>query len=262
MLRPEDSPLIDRANTHRRYWWHQLPGAEFDPPIYSDLAADERELLRAWYAETERNEQIGECAVPLISLLQGFVLGSRAERIVQLGTHAGYSALLIGFMLRRAGAPHGLLALEIDPAMCVIARQWIARADLEAFVEIAELDSLDASAPSRAREYLRGAPELILLDSSHEYAATVRELDLWYAALAPGGILLLHDVSRFAADFDVTGAGGVHRAFAEWRKANPEAETFSLNGESRSMDGPRPLYKDACGLGLVHKPQPPAPDQL
>ena len=72
--------------------------------------------------------------------------------------------------------------------------------------------------------------------------------------LSPRGIIALHDVSRFAADFDVTAKGGVGRAFREWRKAHPEAETFCLNAGARTMDLPRPFYKDACGLGLIHKP--------
>jgi hypothetical protein len=83
----------------------------------------------------------------------------------------------------------------------------------------------------------------------------VAELDLWYPILAPGGILVLHDVSEFAAGFDVTVEGGVRRAFAEWRKAHSDVETFSLNSESRSMDAARPAYQDACGAGLIHKPQ-------
>ena len=93
----------------------------------------------------------------------------------------------------------------------------------------------------------------IIIDSSHEYQATLTELDLWYDALAPGGLMVLHDVSRFAADFDVTHQGGVGRAFAEWRKRHPEVETFCLNAGSKTMELPRPLYKDACGLGLIHR---------
>jgi cephalosporin hydroxylase len=145
--------------------------------------------------------------------------------------------------------------LDLDPAMCEISRRWIRRAELEDFVEIAERSSLDAGATSAARNYLGAEPELIILDSSHEYQSTLAELDLWYGALAPGGLLVLHDVSRFAAEFDVTREGGVRRAFAEWRKVHPDVETFSLNGEARSMDLPRPPYKDACGVGLIHKPQ-------
>jgi predicted O-methyltransferase YrrM len=244
-----------KDNPHPRYWWHRLPGTDFVPPVYSDLSEAEWTVLREWYAETDRSGPIGECAVPLISLLHGLVMGNRIARIAQLGTCAGYSALLLGWMLRRMNAPHGLFALDLDPTMCELSRRWIIRAGLEDFVEIAEGNSLDTRSIAAAREYLNGAPGLVIIDTSHEYKSTLVELDLWYAALAPGGLLVLHDVSEFAADFDVTRGGGVRRAFAEWRKAHPEAETFSLNSGSRSMEEPRPLYKDACGVGLIHKPQ-------
>ncbi len=237
-----------------RYWWHRLPGMNYVPPIYAELSDAEWSLLQAWYDETDRSGPIGECAVPLISFLHGLIMGNRADRIVQLGTCSGYSTLLLGWMLRRMNARRGLFTVDIDPAMCALSGGWMQRAALQEFVEVAQRDSLDPASVAAARAYLGGDPALIILDSSHEYGATLRELDLWYEALAPGGILVLHDVSRFAANFDVSCAGGVRRAFAEWRKSNPGAETFSLNGESRSMDLPRPLYKDACGLGLVHKP--------
>ena len=168
---------------------------------------------RDWYAETDRSGPIGECAVPLISFLQGLVMGSRVNRIVQLGTCAGYSALLLGWMLRRMNAEQGLFSLDLDPTSCEMSRRWITCAGLQNHVEIAERNSLDPQSPIAAKEYLGGDPELIILDSSHEYRATLAELDLWYDALAPGGLLLLHDVSRFADDFDVTHEGGVGRAF-------------------------------------------------
>jgi predicted O-methyltransferase YrrM len=244
-----------KDNPHRRYWWHRLPGTDYVPAIYSDLTEDEWTVLRDWYDGTDRNGPIGECAVPLISLLHGLVLGNRIARIAQLGTCAGYSALLVGWMLRRMDVRCGLFSLDIDPAMCALARRWIVCAELQEFVEIAEGNSLDSVSVDSARRYLRGDPELIIVDSSHEYRSTVAELDLWYSALARGGLIVLHDVSEFAASFDVTGEGGVRRAFGEWRKNHPEAETFSLNSDSRSMEAARPLYKDACGLGLIHKPQ-------
>ena len=238
-----------------RYWWHRLPGIDYVPPIYSELSEAEWRTLREWYDETDRSGPIGECAVPLISFLHGLVMGNRISRIVKLGTCAGYSALLLGWMLQRMSAPRGLFSLDLDSAMCEMSRTWITRAGLEDFVEIAMRSSLDARSTTAARNYLGGEPELIILDSSHEYQSTLAELDLWYAALAPGGLLVLHDVSRFAVEFDVTHEGGVRRAFAEWRKTHPDVETFSLNGEARSMDLPQPLYKDACGVGLIHKSQ-------
>lgn len=227
---------------------------DYVPPVYAWLSDDEWASIADWYAETDRSGQIGEAAVPLVSLLHGLVMGNRAARVVQLGTHAGYSALLLGFMLRRMDARRGLFTLDIDRAFCELARSWIERAGLLDFVEAAEADSLDPASARRAREFLGGAPELIILDSSHEYRSTLQELDLWYGELAAGGLLVVHDVSRFAQSFDVTHSGGVRRAFDEWRSAHPTAETFLLNGEARSMDLPRPFYKDACGVGLIHKP--------
>lgn len=244
-----------KDNPHPRYWWHRLPGNDYVPAVYSDLGEDEWAVLRDWYAETDRSGPIGECALPLISLLQGLIMGNGVRRIVQLGTCAGYSALLLGWMLRRMSGTPGLFSLDHDPAMCAVARTWIERGQLADYVEIAEASSLDPSSVDIALQYFRSEPELIIVDSSHEYESTLAEVDLWYRALAPGGLVVLHDVSEFATTFDVTGKGGVRRAFAEWRKAHPEVETFSLNSDSRSMEEARPLYKDACGVGLIHKPQ-------
>ena len=247
-----------KDNPHPRYWWHRLSDTDYVPPIYSELSEAEWRTLREWYEETDRSGPIGECAVPLISFLHGLVMGNRISRIVQLGTCAGYSALLLGWMLRRMNARNGLFSLDLDPVMCEMSRRWIARAGLEDFVKIAERSSLEAGSTVAARNYLGAEAELIIFDSSHEYQSTLAELDLWYAALAPGGLLVLHDVSRFATEFDVTREGGVRRAFAEWRKSHPDVETLSLNGEARSMDLPRPPYKDACGVGLIHKSELPA----
>ena len=243
-----------RQSEAPRYWWHRLPGMDFTPAIYSDLSDDEWAIIREWYTATDRNGHIGECAVPMMSVLHALVLGSGARRIAQLGTCSGYSALLLGFMLRRIRARRGLFTLDIGAELCAFAREWMQRAGLDEYVEIAELSSLDLNAPRRAQEYLGGAPELLIIDSSHEYAATLRELDCWYPALQPGGLIVLHDVSRFAQQFDATNSGGVQRALFEWRGAHPEVETFCLNGGARSMDLPRPFYKDACGLGLIQKP--------
>ena len=239
-----------------RYWWHRLPGTDYVPPIYSDLAEDEWLVVRDWYNETDASGRIGECAVPLISFLHGLIMGSRADRIVQLGTCSGYSALLIGFMLRRMNARHGLFTLDYDPATAAIAGGWLRRAGLDSFVCNAELLSTNPASLEEAVGYLGHAPELIILDTSHQYQATLDELNLWYPLLAPGGIFLLHDVSRFAEQFDTTGQGGVRRAFNEWRSAHPQVEAMLLNGNSNTMEGTRPLYKDACGLGILHKPEP------
>ncbi|HTD86362.1 MAG TPA: class I SAM-dependent methyltransferase, partial [Candidatus Binatia bacterium] len=169
----------------------------------------------------------------------------------------GYSTLLIGFMLRRMHVRRGLFTLDYDPAVVAITKSWLNRAGLEPFVQNAEILSTSRGALDEAVKYLGGLPQLIILDTSHEYQATLDEHNLWYPLLAPGGLFLLHDASQFAMQFDATGEGGVHRAFHEWRAANPAVEAIMLNGESHTMEGTRPLYKDACGLAILHKPAMP-----
>src|ERR1041385_2854563 len=194
------------TNPLPRYWWHRLPGMDYVPPIYSELTADEWALVAARFEETDRSGQNGECGVPRMSFLHGLIMGKRAERIVQPGTCSGYSMLLIGFMLRRMNAHQGLFTIDCDPAMCATSKRWLSRAQLEPFVTVQLLNSTDPTTPDQAARYLQGAPGLLIIDSSHEYAATVTELNLWYPALAAGGIILLHDTSRFAVQFDVTSA--------------------------------------------------------
>lgn len=60
-----------KENPHPRYWWHRLAGADYVPPVYSDLNESEWAVLREWYDETDRSGPIGECAVPLISCCTG-----------------------------------------------------------------------------------------------------------------------------------------------------------------------------------------------
>lgn len=114
--------------------------------------------------------------------------------------------------------------------------------------------SLDPASPGLAREYLGGAPELVFLDSSHEYRQTLHEIEAWYPALAAGGFIVLHDTSEFAASFDVTGEGGVRRALQEWRESHPEVEVISLNHNVPALETPGMVYQDFCGVGLIQKP--------
>lgn len=237
-----------------RFWWHRVPRHDYVPPIYAGLTDTEWELMSAWYADTTRENLIGECAVPVMSLLHGLIMGNGIRRLVQLGTFSGYSTLLLGFFLRQMGAERGLCTFEIGEPLCAYTQRWVSRAALDSFIKIELRSSLDPAAPGAAAQYLRGAPELIFVDSSHEYASTLDELELWYPALAVGGFIVLHDTSVFAAGFDVTEKGGVRRALREWRMVHPEAESFFINEAVPTQETPGLVYQDFCGAGLIQKP--------
>lgn len=242
-----------RNRTHRRYWWHNMPdGGQFVPPVYQFLDDNEWKVLEEWFDDTEKRDLVGECQVPLISMVQGLVMGSCLKAIVQAGHYSGYSTLLMGFMLRRMGFKHALFTIDIDQAITNYTSDWVKRAGLSDHVRAVCSDSAAPGIPDLAREYLGSEPQLMLIDSSHAYSHTLRELDLWFPRLLPGGLLLCHDSTDFAAQFDGTGQGGVRRALGEWLAAHPDVAALNIrNGASPNITGE--VYKDACGLCMIQR---------
>jgi predicted O-methyltransferase YrrM len=244
-----------RADPHDRFWWHRLAATDYVPPLYAGLSEDEWAVMEGWFAETARIGRIAEINVPAMSLTTGLVGGNGVRRIVQLGHYYGYSALLVGFALRATGIGRtGLVTVDVDPDATAFTRAWVRAAALDAVVAVLEADSAAPATAQRSLEALGGAPELLLVDSSHAYGHTLRELDLWAPLLPPGAIVLLHDASVFAQRFDPTGEGGVRRAIAEWLPSRPGWAGMTLNGHvAPGADGDALVYKDACGLGILQR---------
>ena len=243
-----------REDPHDRFWWHKLAATDYVPPLYASLREDEWAVMQGWFEETGRIARIAEINVPAMSLATGLIGGSGVRRVVQLGHYYGYSALLLGFTLRAMGAAPGLVTVDIDAAATDFTRRWVQAAGLGDVVVVEEADSAAPDTVQRCEAVLGGAPELLLVDSSHAYRHTMAELDLWAPRLPPGALVLLHDASVFAEGFDPTGEGGVHRAIGEWLPRNPSWTGMTLNGHvAPGADGNALVYKDACGLGILQR---------
>jgi len=225
------------------------------PPLYGCLAQDEWAVMEGWFHETGTNGRIAEINVPAMAFATGLVSGNGVRRVVQLGHYYGYSALLLGFALRGMGIVRpALFTVDIDPAATAFTQKWVRKAGLEAVVTVVEGNSSDPAIPALAREALGGPPEVVLVDSSHAYAHTLDELDLWAPELPPGALFLLHDASVFAQQFDPTAQGGVHRALTEWLDRQRDWTGMTLNGSvAPGADGDELVYKDACGLGILQR---------
>ena len=244
-----------RQRRHSRYWWHQLRQTDYVPPLYGYLSAVEWNIVRDWYSETDSYQSAGEINVPPMSFIQGLVMGNGLHRIVQLGHYFGYSTLLLGMMLRKMGARPGLVSIDIDQGVTDVTQRWIDRAGLAGYVRLHVGDSASEESYARAIELLGGEdPQLLLIDSSHQYAHTLRELDLWVPRLPVGAIVLMHDTSQFATGYDSNGEGGVKRAVEEWVPKHPEVNFLNLNGHVvDGTDGNTLSYKDGCGLGIMQR---------
>jgi cephalosporin hydroxylase len=182
-----------RTASHDRFWWHRLRSTDYVPPLYGSLSRREWAVIAGWFAQTGRRGRVAEINVPAMSLITALVAGNGIRRVVQLGHHYGYSALLLGFALRAMGARPGLFTIDIDASACKFTRRWIAHGGLGDYVAVREGDSADPRLADEAVGVLGGPPELVLIDSSHAYAHTLAELDLWTARLPVGGLVLRLD---------------------------------------------------------------------
>lgn len=233
-----------------RYAWHQF--GNYVPPLYSFLTDEEWDVLENWYDDTEKEKLLGECNIPFLSVVQGFIMGSVIDRIVQLGHFAGYSTLLIGFMLRKMQKKRSFLTIDISRRCCDYTRKWVEIAKIEDYVSIELGDSADPKMVANAGKFFQAPPKAIVLDSSHQYGHTMSELRLWYPSLDNGGFMFLHDSGEYAEEFDSTKKGGVHVAMQEWLTQTREARAVNIYPPAHTYVNP--IYKDPCGLGIIQKP--------
>jgi predicted O-methyltransferase YrrM len=240
---------------HQRFWWHHLKGARYVPSIYRVLSHDEWHIMEDWYAATLAADCIGEINVPAMSLIQGFIDGGVVRRVVQLGHYYGYSTLLIGFWLRAMGRGGKLVSIDIDPRATAFTAEWVQRAGLEEHVALRLGDSAAEESLTDAAGALGGAmPQLIILDSSHQYEHTIRELDLWVPRMDPQTIMLLHDTSTYARSWDTKDLGGVQQALDDWLPGRDDVAFLNLNRRVGEPDvSPDLTYRDGCGLGILQK---------
>jgi predicted O-methyltransferase YrrM len=244
-----------RDRSHNRYWWYRLADTDYVPLVFAQLTEDEWSTMTAWFVDTEvRFPSPGEVSIPGVTMLSSVIGGNGISRVVQAGHYVGYSTLLLGFLLRSMGKRNALFSVDIDPVATAYTQDWVDRAGLTEVVRLTVGDSAGPGLVDEASAYLGGKPQLVFIDSSHRYAHTLAELDLWYEALAPGGLIMLHDTSVFAQSFDGSNEGGVLRAAVEWAKQRGLA-MLALNsfvdGSQRVDDL---IYRDGCGLGLLQKP--------
>lgn len=238
---------------HNRYWWHRLDRSAYVPLLYSSMTEREWALMDAWFTDTEQKfSSTGEANIPPLSMLMGLISGNGLSRIVQCGHYVGYSTLVLGFLLRRQNTRRALFSVDIDAEVTRYTQDWVDRAGLDDVVHLHVGDSASEGAKLGALEFLGGRPELVFIDSSHQYEHTLRELDVWYEQLVDGGFILMHDTSEFAASFDSSDKGGVLQAAREWC-ATRSIQSLAINSFVKGgAPGDFP-YLDGCGITLIQK---------
>lgn len=244
-----------KNKTNNRYWWHNLQDTDYIPDIYRSLSDQEWIILQSWFDETEKEfSGTAEMQIPGISLISSLINGNGISRIIQCGHYIGYSSLLLGFLLKRMNKNNCIFSIDIDPKVTEYTLKWLKKSKLEDQVKLYVGDSADPTLLNIVNNYFNNQdPQLIIIDSSHQFHHTIKELDLWWDTLCVGGFLVMHDISVFASSFDSTKSGGVNKAIDYWLKG----KNYNFLGINKffngQMDGNSLSYKDGCGLGILQK---------
>jgi len=244
--------LSFRGREQRRYWWHQ-DGRDYVPPIYSFLTDEEWEIMKAWFDATDDIKASGEIGVPVMSVIQGLLMGSAMRPVVEVGGFLGYSALLTGFMFRHMGYKEQFISLELKSHHVQFMEEWVRRADLQSYVQVMEASGTDPKIVETIT-HLLGAPAMVVLDAVHSYDAILQGIDLWYDVVRPGGFVLSHDTSA-SSRYPGEELGGPE-AIEDWKEANRAVGCININrevGMPASWDLPRTFLAPA-GLTIIQKP--------
>lgn len=147
-----------------------------------DLFPAEDELLQELQREAE------EAGIPGIQIspeqaafMEVFVKAIGARRIVEVGTLAGYSAIVMGRALPEEGE---LVTIEVDPFRAEFARRWIDRAGLSNKVRVHVGPGIDVLERSLADA---GPFDMAFIDA--DKPSYVRYVDLLLPLMRVGGVI-------------------------------------------------------------------------
>jgi predicted O-methyltransferase YrrM len=211
-------------------------------PVYDGSIADERfsRILRAMMADPEAG---GHSDVGIQNLIFSLAINLRPRRVLEIGTHIGIGAVIIGHALKANG--YGKL-FTVEPAQHCRQRatQYILEAGVSNFIEVIS----DLSTSENCKNILREEYpyDLIFIDGSHQYADALHDIELCYSLLRPNGVIVLHDVGRLSSEFDQSGSGGARQALIDFRSKTPAARTIYLE---------HPLWLNPTGAALLCKEQ-------
>jgi predicted O-methyltransferase YrrM len=122
-------------------------------------------------------------------LLYSLILGLRPERCLEIGTHKGGSALIIGAALDDLG---GGRLVCVDPQPIVAPEHWAQVEHRATMIAGPSPDVLPQAVADAGGQF-----DFALIDGDHEYPGVVRDIEGTLDVLAPSAYLLFHDANYF-----------------------------------------------------------------
>jgi predicted O-methyltransferase YrrM len=195
--------------------------------------------------QTALDEKIlGVTDTSSLSLLAMLTRLCQPIRFLQLGTHFGYTALVLADIMKHNIRQGHLYTVELNPESHRHARQQAEAASLSDIIDFIDGSSTDWAVIDKVEQ--NGPYDIVYIDSSHSYGETLKELECYIenkSVVAEKTLAFFHDASEFAKQFDATQCEGVRRALDEWHAVrNKDFNMFIFEP---------PSWPNACGFGVV-----------
>lgn len=180
----------------------------------------------------------GESAWGTRNLLHALILGTRPKTVLEVGSHIGSAAVVIGSALKANGFG---ISYHLEP-------QDHYFEILSSFVSEAELDGISIplkmfSTDSKLRSTVGDDVDIIFLDANHSYSYAMTDIRTCADLLSSKGIMLLDDVGfPHSGNICSEGRGGVRQALQDFLHENREFTALFLE---------HPFWLNPCGLAIL-----------
>lgn len=183
--------------------WHVRPlftEAILDPDILAEMG--------------RHPESRGESSWGTRNVLAAFVLSMRPKLFLEIGSHIGSGAVVVGAAMKANGFGR-MVCLEPADHYHAILSHFIERAGVKDHVTPLKAFSTDPALPT----LLGDKPDMVFIDANHSYSHAMRDIEIAANLLAPGGLIFLDDVGEpFSGEICEEGKGGVRGALLDFTR--------------------------------------------
>lgn len=182
----------------------------------------------------------GESSWGTRNMLFSVILSMRPKVVIEIGSHIGSGAVVMGAALRANGFGK-LYSLEPQEHYFDILSSFVRKAGLLEYVMPLKMFSTDPALQQRVGE----KADIVFLDANHSYSHALRDIELSVNMLSSNGLLFLDDVGQpHSGAICQEGRGGVRQALLDFTKDRRDLKTIFFEP---------PFWLNPCGLALVCK---------
>lgn len=205
----------------------------FSDPEISKAWDEDHRAISALYREGELNMGVNPGDRRAIYSL---VMSLRPQRVLEIGTHIGTSAIYIAAALRRLQEGGTLTTIDIfdvnDPRQGAWQKVGLPKSPAECAKDLGLSEQIELHR-GLSQDYMKTTRErydLIFLDGDHDAWAVYEELSLALPLLRKNGAILLHDFYPDGKPIRANGSaiGGPFRALARAQKEDPAIQVLPL----------------------------------